>query len=144
MMPSLSGPIFKALFASNYPAMSLPLLPTDLHDALSDEFTFDLLRGRLTISMWLDVPQGLRTERKQILLSGVRNGKEVAQLQQQIERIKRKGKRSSLNYLLEEFSYSDPTASPKAELSIRLAIDHLPVLIIHCKKITDPSSALGY
>lgn len=143
-MPSLPGPIFKALFAINHLAMSLPPLPTDLHDALIDEFTFDQLRGRLTIGMLLDVPEGLRTERKQLLLSGVRNGKEVAQFQQQIERIKRKGKRSSLNYLLEEFSYSDPTASPKAGLSIRLAIDHLPVLMIHCEKITAPSSALGY
>ncbi|WP_125916744.1 hypothetical protein [Hymenobacter coccineus] len=90
--------------------------------------------------MWLDVPQGVYHERKQILLTGVRNGKEVAQLQQQIERIKRKskgkGKRLESGLLLEDFSYADLTAPRKDELSIRLAIDHVPVLIVQCKKIT--------
>jgi hypothetical protein len=126
--------------------MSLLPLPTDLHDALIEEFAFDQLRGRLTIGVLLAVPEGLRTERKQILLSGVRNGKEVAQLQQQFERILRKFRRLVPGCLLEleDLSYADPTASPKAELAIRLAIDHLPALIIQCKKFTVPSSALGY
>ncbi|TPG63585.1 hypothetical protein EAH73_16125 [Hymenobacter nivis] len=70
--------------------MSLPPLPTDLHDALIEEFAFDQLRGRLTIGVLLAVPEGLMTERKQILLSGVSNGREVVQFEQQIERIKKK------------------------------------------------------
>ena len=120
--------------------MSLPLLPTDLHDAAVDQFVFEPLRGRLTISVWIEPANGLYVVCKQLLLSEISNGKEVERLQQQIDRIKRKGNRkgkgSWLGYRLEEFDYCDPPASKKAELAIRLVIDHLPVLIIHCQKIT--------
>jgi hypothetical protein len=116
--------------------MSLPLLPTDLHDAAVDQFAFEPLRGRLTLSLWIEPANGLYVRRKQLLLSGISNGKEVERLQQQIDQIKRKSKKSALWYRLDEFDYCDPLASKKTELAIRLAIDHLPVLIIHCKKIT--------
>jgi hypothetical protein len=116
--------------------MSLPLLPTDLHDAAVDQFAFEPLRGRLTLSLWIEPANGPYVRRKQLLLSGISNGKEVERLQQQIDQIKRKGKKSALWYRLDEFGYCDPLASKKMELAIRLAIDHLPVLIIHCKKIT--------
>lgn len=116
--------------------MSLPPLPTDLHDAWVDQFTFEPLRGRLTISLWLDVAEGVSVVCKQLLLSGISNRQQVMDLQQQIERVKRKGKRTALNYRLEDFSYYHPLTLSKAELAIRLAIDHLPVLIIQCKKLT--------
>jgi hypothetical protein len=70
------------------------------------------------------------------LLSGIRNGKEVERLQQQIDQIKSKDKRSALWYRLDKFGYCDPLVSKKTELAIRLAIDHLPGLSIHYKKIT--------
>lgn len=125
--------------------MSLPPLPTDLHDAAVDQFVFEPVSGQLTISVWLEPANGLYVVCKHLLLSGISNGKEVEGFQQQIDRIKRKrsrrkdgsrGKQSWLGYRLEEFDYCEPLTSKKAGLAIRLVIDHLPVLIIHCQKIT--------
>lgn len=116
--------------------MSLPPLPTDLHDAGVEQFAFEPLRGRLTITLLLDVPNGISLVRKQLLLSEISNGKEVLHLQQQIDLVKSRSNRSTLGYRLEDFSYHNPPASSKAGLAICLAIDHLPVLIIQCKKIT--------
>jgi hypothetical protein len=116
--------------------MSLLPLPTDLHDAGVEQFTFEPLRGRLTISLLLAVPNGISLVRKQLLLSGISNGKEVLHLQHQIDLAKSRSNSSALGYRLEDFSYHNPLASNKAELAIRLAIDHLPVLIIQCKKLT--------
>jgi len=116
--------------------MSLPPLPTDLHDAGVEHFSFDSLCGRLTITLLLDAANGVSLVRKQLLLSGISNGKEVIHLQQQIDLAKSRSNRSTLGYRLEDFSYHNPLALSKVELAIRLAIDHLPVLIIHCKKIT--------
>ncbi|MGI4875604.1 MAG: hypothetical protein ACRYFX_30990 [Janthinobacterium lividum] len=118
--------------------MSLTPFPTDLHDAGVEQCTFDLLRGQLTISLLLDAANGIRVVRKQLLLSGISNGKEVTHFQKQVDRaIRKKGKgnRSRLGYRLEDVSYCTPLASGKAELAIRLAIDHLPVLLIQCEKI---------
>jgi hypothetical protein len=116
--------------------MSLLSLPTDWHDARVDQFTFEPLRGRLTIRLWLDVAEGVSVVCKQLLLSGISNGQQVMALQQQIERVNRKGKRRALNYRLENFSSYPLLPLNKAELAIRLAIDQLPVLIIQCTKLT--------
>lgn len=116
--------------------MSLFPLPTDLHDAGVEQFTFEPLRGRLTINLLLDVPNGVSLVRKQLLLSGISNGKEVSLLQQQIDRAMRKSKCPTLGYRLNDFSYYPPLTSSKVDFAICLAIDHLPVLIIRCKKIT--------
>jgi hypothetical protein len=116
--------------------MSLPPLPTDLHDAGVEDFSFEPLRGRLTISLLLDVPNGVSLVRKQLLLSGISNGKEVVHLQKQIDLAKSRSNRLTLGYRLEGFSYHNSLVSNKTELAIRLAIDHLPVLIIQCEKLT--------
>jgi hypothetical protein len=116
--------------------MGLLPLPTDLHDAGVEQFIFEPLRGRLTVSLLLDVPNGISLIRKQLLLSGISNGKEVLHLQQQIDLVKSSSNRSTLDYRLEDFSYHNPLVSSKTEFAIRLAIDHLPVLIIQCKKLT--------
>lgn len=116
--------------------MRLPSLSAELHDAIVEQFSFELPRGRLTIHLLLDVAEGFSVRRKQLLLSGVRNEKEVEELQRQIERAKRKGNRATLNYRLDDLSYCRPLTSGKADLIIRLAIDHLPELLIYCDKIT--------
>jgi hypothetical protein len=116
--------------------MRLPSLSSELHDAIVEQFSFELPRGRLTINLLLDVAEGFSVLRKQLLLSGVRNGKEIAELQQRIERAKRQGNRAALNYRLADLRYDNPLASGKADLVIYLAIDHLPALLIQCDKIT--------
>lgn len=91
--------------------MSLSPLPTDLHNAGAEQFTFEPLRGRLTISLLLDVTNRVSLVRKQLLLSGISNGKKVLDIQQQIDLAKSRSNRSELGYRLKDFSYHNPLAS---------------------------------
>jgi len=109
-----------------------------LHDASVEHFVFDAVRGRLLLTLLLDSDEGPSHRQQQVVFSGIRNGAEVQQLQRLIDATLAAGKRLKLGYRLDEFCPLRQEASDYHEgrLSVRLVINHLPVLQLRCQKIT--------
>ena len=119
--------------------MATPRIADHLHDAVVEHFSFDADRGRLTITLW-EQPEALgntgQPVRKQLVLSGIRNGAAVAAVQQLIEAEQRRLNRPELGYSVERFDFDPAQASRALELHLRLEIDQLPPLAVHCAKYT--------
>jgi hypothetical protein len=119
--------------------MATPRIADHLHDAVVEQFSFDAERGRLTILLW-EQPEALwQTDaavRKQLVLSGIRNGAAVAAVQRLIEAELRQNQRAELGYRVDWFDFDPAQPGRPLDLHLRLEIDHLPPLLIHCAKLT--------
>ena len=109
-----------------------------LHDASVEHFLFDALRGRLLLTLLLDSDKSPSHYQQQIVLSGIHNGADVEQVQRVVNAALANSSRPKLEYRLDEFYLLPKDASDclQGSLSVRLTIDHLPPLQLHCQKIT--------
>ncbi|RTQ51416.1 hypothetical protein EJV47_06325 [Hymenobacter gummosus] len=119
--------------------MAAPRIDDHLHDAVVEQFCFDAERGRLTLVLW-EKPEPLwqtnEVVRKRLVLSGIRNGAAVAAVQQLVEAAWRRTPDRELGYRVDRFDFDPALPSRPLDLHLRLAIDHLPPLRIHCAKFT--------
>ncbi|MCC3158931.1 hypothetical protein LJ737_16935 [Hymenobacter sp. 15J16-1T3B] len=105
-----------------------------LHDAAVEQFVFDAARGRLTLWQKVEPFRQGQVVRKQLVLSGIRNGAAVAAVQQllDVERCQRRW--TELGYCVDWCGLDPAQPSRPPDLHLRLEIDHLSPLLVHCAK----------
>jgi len=111
-----------------------------LHDAVVEEFVFDVALGRLQLTLLLVsfTNNQFVHRREQVVLSGLRHKADVERVHRRIKAALSKGSRTELGYRLDEFRLLPPETlqHEQGRLNVLLAIDHLPVLHLDCQKIT--------
>jgi c-di-AMP phosphodiesterase-like protein len=111
-------------------------ITTSLHDAVIDQFSFDAARSRLESIIW-ESNEDKSVVWWRLIISGIRNRKEVQQFQATIDAILVREKRKSLGFRIDESSYKKQAASENDVIYIvSLFIDHLPLLRVECQKCT--------
>ncbi|TGD77160.1 hypothetical protein [Hymenobacter wooponensis] len=110
------------------------MVTNSLHDAVIDRFKFDATRGRLEVIIWerqVDKKVGWW----QLIISGIKNEKDIQQVQAVIDTILAGKKYTSLGLRIDEFScIKQPASEDGTTYIVNLFIDHLAPLKIECEK----------
>ena len=111
--------------------MSRPIIPYHLHD--SAVVTTRLEKAdRWVLELELHLLSYPQPATVQLILSGIRNTREVAAFQRQVTALL--GESARLGYRVDEFTYATDSVGQDQHLSLYLAIDHLAPLTIECTK----------
>ena len=116
--------------------MSIPIISYNLHDNVVEKFNFDSIHGRLIVIIWDKAVGSINIIWWQLIVSGIKNIKELEQYQKRIDLILVKAKRAELGYRVDDFTYSDNFKSELRNLYLILSIDRLGTLLINCAKFT--------
>lgn len=116
--------------------MSISSISRNLHDAVVHQFKFEAVRSRLEVIIWeSQVDKDMLWWH--LIISGIRNKKDVRQTQNTIDNILARETRNSFGFRIDEFSFrKHPASEGAASYTVNLYIDHLAPLRIECTKCT--------
>jgi hypothetical protein len=111
--------------------MPLPSIAYHLHDSVLASARLEN-EDRLVLNIELYPIYYPEEPCIQLILSGISNQKEAAAFQREVDTHARK--RARLGYRIDEFNYTPDSSGKDNQVSLYLAVDHLPPLRIQCKK----------
>lgn len=109
----------------------MPSIAYNLHDSVLASTTLEK-EDRLVLDIELYPIYYPEEPRIQLILSGICNQKEVAAFYSEVMALA--SKEGRLGYRIDEFKYTEDSSFKENQESLYLAVDHLPPLVIQCKK----------